>query len=63
MTLFLCFTSYRTTTDPYDTDKMAAEFCMQFCPSQLVLTVGQKIVYQFQDKKKLKIQVKECEGE
>lgn len=62
--LLSCFSRFscRVTTDGYDTDKMAAEFCMQFCPSQLALTVGQSIVYQFQDKKKLMLQVKELEG-
>ena len=53
---------YRTTTDGYDTDKMGPEFCMQFVPSQLTLTVGQSIVFQFQDKKKLMLLVKEVEG-
>lgn len=51
-----------TTTDGYDTDKMGPEFCMQFVPSQLTLTVGQSIVFQFQDKKKLMLLVKEIEG-
>ena len=41
---------------------MGPEFCMQFVPSQLTLTVGQSIVFQFQDKKKLMLLVKEVEG-
>lgn len=44
-----------TTTDAYDTDKMAAEFLMQF-PSQ-AFTVGQEVVFHFGDKKMLLLSV------
>ncbi|XP_006818011.1 vesicle-fusing ATPase-like, partial [Saccoglossus kowalevskii] len=49
-----------TTTDPYDTDKMAAEFVMQF-PGQ-AFTVGQQLVFSFAEKKLLGLVVKELEG-
>ncbi len=54
-----CFCS--TTTDPYDTEKMAMEFLMQF-PKQ-AFTVGQQLVFAFEDKKVLSLVVKELEGQ
>lgn len=50
----------RTTQEPYDTDLMAKDFLMQF--SGLALTVGQPIVFQFQDKKVLGLVVKSLEA-
>ena len=49
-----------TTTDPFDTDKMAVDFLMQFV--QQTFTVGQPLVYSFNDKKLLQLVVKELEG-
>lgn len=54
------YSSYRTTQEPYDTDLMAKDFLMQF--SGLALTVGQPIVFQFQDKKILGLVVKSLEA-
>ncbi|CAH1788773.1 unnamed protein product, partial [Owenia fusiformis] len=48
-----------TTTEPYDSDKMAAEFLMQF--PQQAFTVRQQLVFSFQDKKMLGLVVKELE--
>ncbi|XP_077997799.1 vesicle-fusing ATPase-like [Glandiceps talaboti] len=48
-----------TTTDPYDTDRMAAEFVMQF-PGQ-AFTVGQQLVFSFTDKKLLGLVIKDME--
>ncbi len=50
-----------TTTEAYDSEKMAMEFLMQF-PKQ-AFTVGQQLVFSFQDKKLLSLVVKELEGE
>lgn len=47
--------------EPYDTDLMAKDFLMQF--SGLALTVGQPLVFSFQDKKMLGLVVKSLEGE
>lgn len=55
------FGFFSTTTEPYDTDKMAAEFLMQF-PSQ-AFTVGQELAFSFMDKKMLIARVKELEGQ
>ncbi|XP_055712680.1 vesicle-fusing ATPase 1-like [Phlebotomus papatasi] len=49
-----------TTTDPYDTDQMAKDFLMQF--AGLALTVGQPLVFSFQDKKLLGLAVKTLEA-
>ncbi|KAK2193402.1 hypothetical protein NP493_13g06000 [Ridgeia piscesae] len=49
-----------TTTDPFDTDKMAVDFLMQFV--QQTFTVGQPLVYSFDDKKLLQLVVKELEA-
>ncbi|XP_074640083.1 vesicle-fusing ATPase-like isoform X2 [Tubulanus polymorphus] len=48
-----------TTTEPYDSDKMAAELLMQF-PGQ-AFTVGQQLVFQFMNMKLLSLIVKEIE--
>lgn len=45
--------------DPHDTDKMAAEFLMQF--NNMAFTEGQSLAFQFADKKLLVITVKEIE--
>ena len=47
-------------SDPHDTDKMAAEFLMQF--NGMAFTEGQSLAFQFADKKLLVITVKEIEG-
>lgn len=49
-----------TTSEPYDTDKMALEFVMQF--PQQAFTVGQELVFSFTDKKYLSVIVKDLEG-
>lgn len=52
---------YRSvTTEPYDSDVMAKEFIMQF--SGLALTTGQPLVFSFQDKKLLGLNVKSLEA-
>ncbi|XP_013783299.1 vesicle-fusing ATPase 2-like [Limulus polyphemus] len=48
-----------TTTESYDTDQMAVDFVQQF-PKQ-AFTVGQLLAYKFQEKKLLKLVVKEME--
>ena len=59
---FICkmYFPFSTTTDPYDSDKMAMEFLMQF--PQQIFTVGQLLVFSFQDQKMLGLTVKEIEG-
>lgn len=52
---------YSANLDPHDTDKMAAEFLMQF--NNMAFTEGQSLAFQFADKKLLVIAVKEIEGE
>jgi len=54
------FNKKNTTTDPFDTDQMAREFSMQF-PNQ-AFTVGMQCVFNFQDRKLLQINVKDCEA-
>ncbi|GAB0089128.1 Vesicle-fusing ATPase [Sergentomyia squamirostris] len=49
-----------TTSDPYDTDLMAKDFLLQF--TGLALTVGQPLVFSFQDKKLLGLAVKSMEA-
>ena len=49
----------KTTQEPYDTDKMAEEFTMNF-PRQ-AFTVGQRVCFKFQDKPLLEMVVKEIE--
>jgi len=51
------FIKKNTTTDPYDTDKMAVEFLMQF--NQRAFSVGQELAFSFVDKKLLVAKVKE----
>uniref|UniRef100_A0A1A9WAQ9 Vesicle-fusing ATPase n=1 Tax=Glossina brevipalpis TaxID=37001 RepID=A0A1A9WAQ9_9MUSC len=46
--------------EPYDTDQMAKEFLMQF--AGLALTVGQSLVFSFQEKKLLGLAVKTLEA-
>jgi hypothetical protein len=46
--------------EPYDSDKMATEFLMQF--NQQAFTVGQQLVFQFQELKMLSLTVKEIVG-
>lgn len=48
-----------STQEPYDTDKMAVDFVMQF-PKQ-AFTVGQVLAFKFQEMKILKLVVKEME--
>lgn len=57
---FLSYVLYRVTQEPYDTDLMAKDFLMQF--SGLALTIGQPLVFQFQDKKLLGLSVKALEA-
>lgn len=49
-----------TTTEPYDTDKMAVEFLQKF--NDHAFSVGQYLPFQFLDKKTLTIAVKEIEA-
>lgn len=49
-----------TTTEPYDTDKMASEFLMTM--PGMAYTVGQQLVFNFLDKKLLSLVVKEMEA-
>jgi len=51
---------YSTTLDPYDSDAMAREFLAQF--HHMSFTVGQQLVFSFQEKKLLALSVKELEG-
>lgn len=51
---------YRSSLEPYDSDQMAKEFILQF--SGMALTVGQTLVFSFQDKKLLGLAVKSLEG-
>ncbi|KAK7863817.1 hypothetical protein R5R35_003307 [Gryllus longicercus] len=61
MTLEADFLQKKTTTlDPYDTDQMAKEFLMQF--SGQAFTVGQQLVFSFQEKKLLGLVVKSLEA-
>jgi len=52
----------RFKTEPYDTDKMASELAMQFAPSRLALTLGQRIVLQMPGREPLTLTVKEIQG-
>ncbi|KAM7346865.1 comatose [Cochliomyia hominivorax] len=49
-----------TSQEPYDSDLMAKEFLMQF--AGMALTVGQTLVFSFQDKKLLGLAVKTLEA-
>ncbi|CAG9799789.1 unnamed protein product [Chironomus riparius] len=48
------------TTEPYDSDLMAKEFLMQF--AGLAVTVGQPLVFSFNDKKLLGLSIKSIEA-
>lgn len=56
----LIFLNFSTSQEPYDSDLMAKEFLMQF--AGMALTVGQTLVFSFQDKKLLGLAVKTLEG-
>ena len=49
-----------TTTEPFDTDKMALEFVNQF--PQQAFSVGQELVFSFMEKKVLSVTIRELEG-
>lgn len=49
-----------TTLEPYDSDQMAKDFVLQF--SGLALTVGQPLVFSFQDKKLLGLCIKSLDA-
>jgi vesicle-fusing ATPase len=48
------------TLEPYDSDLMAKEFLLQF--AGLAITVGQPLVFSFQDKKLLGLSIKFIEA-
>lgn len=61
LTLEVDFLQKKTTTqEPYDSDLMSNEFIMQF--AGLAITVGQPLVFSFQDKKLLGLCVKTLEA-
>ncbi|XP_055633312.1 vesicle-fusing ATPase 1-like [Toxorhynchites rutilus septentrionalis] len=61
VTIEVDFLQKKTTTlEPYDSDQMAKDFILQF--SGLALTVGQPLVFSFQDKKLLGLCVKSLES-
>ena len=60
MFISVVFVINSTTTEAYDTEKMAIQFLMQF-PRQ-AFTVGQQLVFSFEEKKILSLVVKELEG-
>uniref|UniRef100_A0A0K8TTK0 Vesicle-fusing ATPase n=1 Tax=Tabanus bromius TaxID=304241 RepID=A0A0K8TTK0_TABBR len=61
VTLEVDFLQKKTTSlEPYDSDQMAKEFLLQF--AGIALTVGQTLVFSFQDKKLLGIAVKSLEA-
>ena len=49
-----------TSTEPFDSEKMAVEFVMQF--PQQAFTVGQELVFQYMEKKVFSIVVRDLEG-
>ena len=49
-----------TSTEPYDSDRMATEVLMQF--PQMALSIGQPLVFSFQEKKVLSLVVREMEA-
>ncbi|XP_054717129.1 vesicle-fusing ATPase 1-like [Uloborus diversus] len=59
ITLEVDFLERKTTIEPYDTDKMAADFLSSF--AKQAFTVGQTLAYNFRDMKYLKLIVKEME--
>ncbi|XP_035215516.1 vesicle-fusing ATPase 1-like [Stegodyphus dumicola] len=60
MTIEVDFLEKKTTTEPYDTDRMATEFLACFCKQ--AFTVGQMLAFSFQDMKLLKLIIKEMEA-
>lgn len=52
--------TFSTTLEPYDSDAMAREFLAQFHHQSF--SIGQQLVFQFQEKKLLILIVKELEG-
>ena len=56
----MSFVPSRTTLEPYDSDLMAKDFLMQF--SGLAITVGQSLVFSFNEKKLLGLNVKIIEA-
>lgn len=54
------FSNFSVTTEPYDSDLMAKDFLMQF--SGLAITVGQPLVFSFNDKKLLGLNIKAIEA-
>lgn len=52
--------AYSANNDPYDSDKMAAEFLMSF--NSQAFTQEQIMAFQFADKKLLGVFIKEIEG-
>lgn len=61
ITIEVDFLQKKTTTqEPYDSDMMAKEFLMQF--AGLAVTVGQPLVFSFQDKKLLGLNIKSIEA-
>ena len=57
----LSLPGFSTTQEPYDTDKMAAAFSAQF--AKQAFTVGQLLVFAFENKKMLGLVVKSMQGE
>lgn len=51
---------FSTTLDSYDTDVMAREFLAQF--HHMGFTIGQQMVFSFQEKKLLSLVVKDLES-
>ena len=56
----MCFMILSTTLDSYDSDAMAREFLAQ-C-HHMSFTIGQQLVFGFQEKKLLALIVKDLEG-
>ena len=52
---------FSTSQEPYDSDKMAAAFSAQF--ARQAFTVGQQLVFAFENKKLLGLVVKSMQGE
>lgn len=49
------------TAESYNTDKMAAEFCMLYSPAKLALQMYQELVFDFMAKKPFRLLVKEMQ--
>ena len=56
----ISYLMFSTTLDAYDTDAMAREFLAQF--HHMSFTVGQQMVFSFQEKKLLSLVVKDLES-